>query len=291
MFKNNLQRWLQLAKKESRKGELPLYIPLLAEANPDLMAIAIHRYFNNDQGEQIAAGDINQNFPLMSVIKPFLLLYLLETQGLAPVLAIVDRQPTSDAFNEIPHSKPKNPMINSGAIALCSLLPSYEILQNWLNQRSGANLTLDLEMLNSVRSVPNRRNLAIAEQLNSLGIIAYPRQALAVYEEICCLRGNVQDLAKLGTLLIDPKLEPVRSPHIQIVLDIMTQCGMYGASAAFAHDIGLPSKSSVSGALLSIIPNQAAIACYSPALDAIGNSVAGLFLIRQIKTSKDFAIK
>ena len=58
---------------------------------------------------------------------------------------------------------------------------------------------------------------------------------------------------------------------------------MYGASAGFAKDIGLPSKSSVSGALLSIIPDHSAIACYSPALDAIGNSIAGLFLIRQIK--------
>jgi len=56
-----------------------------------------------------------------------------------------------------------------------------------------------------------------------------------------------------------------------------------GCTTEFAKDIGLPSKSSVSGALLSIIADEAAIACYSPALDAIGNSVGGLFLMRQLK--------
>ncbi len=272
MLQSNLQQCLELARQEANKGKLPSYIPLLAQADPQAIAIAIQ----NINGDQISAGDINLTFPLMSVIKPFLLLYLLENLGKEVVFQLVDRQPTSQIFNAIPETKPKNPMINSGAIALSSLLESCETLQNWLNQRSRANLSLDLEMLASVRSVANRRNLAIAEQLKSLGIILNPSQALAVYEEICCLRGNVQDLAKIGTLLVDT----ARSPHIAIVLEIMTQCGMYAASAEFAKDIGLPSKSSVSGALLSIMADDQAIACYSPALDEIGNSVAGLFLIR-----------
>ncbi len=278
MFQNNLQQWLELARQEANKGQLPSYIPLLSQADPQAIAIAIQQV----NGDQISAGDINLTFPLMSVIKPFLLLYLLENFGEKAVFQLVDRQPTSEPFNAISESKPKNPMINSGAIALSSLLTSCETLQNWLNQRSGANLHLDLEMLASVRSVANRRNLAISEQLKSLGIILNSSQALAVYEEICCLRGNVQDLAKIGTLLVDTK----RSPHIAIVLEIMTQCGMYAASAEFAKDIGLPSKSSVSGALLSIIADDQAIACYSPALDAIGNSVAGLFIICNIKPQK-----
>lgn len=91
--------------------------------------------------------------------------------------------------------------------------------------------------------------------------------------------GNVQDLAKLGTLLVYTQ----RSSNIPIVLEVMTKCGMYESSAEFAQNIGVPSKSSISGALLSIIPDQAAISCYSPTLDATGNSVSGLFLIRQIK--------
>jgi len=275
MLENNLQQWLQLAREEVTKGKLPSYIPLLAKADPEMIAIAIQQV----KGDRIMAGDSTATFPLMSVIKPFLLLYLLENLGRDAVFQVVDYQPSNDPFNAIPDGKPKNPMINSGAIALSSLLRSCDTLQNWLNQRSGANLTLDLAMLDSVRSVAHRRNLAITDQLQYLGIIANPSQAIAVYEEICCLRGNVQDLAQIGTLLVSIE----RSPHIPIVLEIMTQCGMYESSSEFAKDIGLPSKSSVSGALLSIIANNAAIACYSPALDDFGNSVAGVFLIRQVK--------
>ena len=274
MLEDNLQQWLELARQEANKGKLPSYIPLLAEVNPQAIAIAIQQI----KGDLLTAGDTSLTFPLMSVIKPFLLFYLLETQGFEQVFKIVDRKATSEPFNAIPEGKPKNPMINSGAIALSSRLESCEIFQKWLNLNSGADLRLDLEMLDSVRSVANRRNFAIANQLQSLGIIENPHQALAVYEEICCLRSNVADLAKIGTLLVDTQ----RSPNIPIVLEIMTQCGMYEASTAFAKDIGLPSKSSVSGALLSIIPDQVAIACYSPALNAIGNSVAAIFLLRQI---------
>ncbi|WP_434683655.1 glutaminase [Pseudanabaena minima] len=275
MLENNLQQWLELARQEVTKGKLPSYIPLLAKADPEMIAIAIQQV----KGDRIMAGDSTATFPLMSVIKPFLLLYLLENLGRDAVFQMVDYQPSNDPFNAIPEGKPKNPMINSGAIALSSLLRSCDTLQNWLNQRSGANLTLDLAMLDSVRSVAHRRNLAITDQLQYLGIIANPSQALAVYEEICCLRGNVQDLAQIGTLLVGIE----RSPHIPIVLEIMAQCGMYESSSEFAKDIGLPSKSSISGALLAIITNKAAIACYSPALDDFGNSVAGLFLIRQVK--------
>jgi glutaminase len=275
MLKSDLQLWLRLARQEASTGKLPSYIPLLAQINAESIAIAIQSI----NGDLVLAGDIAATFPLMSIIKPFLLLYVLENFGETEVFRIVDASPSGDPYNVIPEDKPKNPMLNCGAIALSSLLTTYENLQDWLNQRSGTNLTLDLAMLNSVRSVANRRNLAIADQLKSLGLISNPNQALAIYEEICCLRGNVQDLAKIGTLLVDTR----HSSYVPIVLEIMTNCGMYEASAEFAKDIGLPSKSSVSGALLSIMPNQAAIACYSPALDAIGNSVAGLFLMRQFR--------
>jgi glutaminase len=226
MFKTRLQEWMRLSQQEAFKGELPRYIPLLAQVDQQKIAIAI-QYLDKDP---LMAGDVNLAFPLMSVIKPFLLLYLLETRGNEVVFNLVDRQASSQPFNTVPDRKPQNPMINSGAIALSSLLASCESLQNWLNQRSGANLAIDLAMLDSVRSVGNRRNLAIADQLKHLGIVAEPSQALAIYEEICCLRGNVQDLMQIGTLLIDTRRSPQISSNITTVLEIMTNCGMYESS-------------------------------------------------------------
>ena len=275
MFVPDLEELLGLARLEIDQGKLPSYIPLLAQVNPQAIAIAIYQpHISAIQ----SAGDVEITFPLMSAIKPFLLLYLLETLGSERVWQLVDRQASLLPFNVIPDGKPPNPMLNCGAIALASLLDSCASLQDWLHQRSGANLSLDLEMLASVRSVSNRRNLAIALRLQELGIISNPSAALAIYEEICCLRCHVEDLARLGSLLTD-----AQDPHISLVLEIMTNCGMYEASAEFATEIGLPTKSSVSGALLAIVPDQVAIACFSPALDAIGNSVAGIFLLKKLK--------
>lgn len=271
----NLEDLLKLARREVSNGKLPSYIPLLSQVNPQSIAIAI----SDLDKKPIIAGDIHLTFPLMSAIKPFLLLYLLEILGNGKVFEIVDRQASLMPFNFIPDGKPPNPMLNCGAIALASLLDSCQSLQDWLNQKSGTNLYIDQQMLSSVRSVANRRNLEITSQLQKLGIISNLKQTLAVYEEICCLTCNVMDLAKIGTLLINAKI-----PNVNTVLEVMTNCGMYETSSTFAQEIGLPSKSSVSGVLLSILPTQLAIACYSPALDEVGNSVAGVFLLKHLKS-------
>ncbi|OIP78095.1 MAG: hypothetical protein AUK48_02450 [Oscillatoriales cyanobacterium CG2_30_44_21] len=269
----NLEELLNLARLETSQGKLPSYIPLLAQVNPQSLAIAIA---DLDQ-ELLTAGDIHLTFPLMSVVKPFLLLYLLEIFGEKRIFERVDHQASLLPFNTIPDRKPPNPMLNCGAIALASLLDSCQSLQDWLNQKSGASLSIDQQMLTSVRSVSSRKNLAIAAQLQKLKIINNPEQALAIYEEICCLSCHVVDLAKIGTLLINNKVS-----NVNIVLEVMTDCGMYETSSDFAQEVGLPSKSSISGALLSILPHQLAIACYSPALDDVGNSVAGIFLLNQL---------
>jgi glutaminase len=269
----DLEKLLAAAKLETAKGKLPSYIPLLANVDPQAIAIAT---ISTDQEMQVA-GEHHLTFPLMSAIKPFLLFYLLEILGGDRLFQLVDRQASPLPFNTIPIGKPPNPMLNCGAIAICSLLDHGQDLQVWLNQRSGANLSIDHGMLDSVRSVAHRRNLEIAAQLQNSGMLHNPDRALATYEEVCCLRGNVKDLAKIGSLLIASQFSTVAT-----VLEIMTDCGMYETSAAFALEIGLPAKSSISGAILAIAPQQMAIACYSPALDSFGHSVAGMYLLKHL---------
>jgi len=148
---------------------------------------------------------------------------------------------------------------------------------------------LDTAMLASVRSLRNEANRAIAEVLLRAGAIEHIEATLDTYNHICCLSGTVADLAQVGLLLAQPGIQP-QPAHQRAVNALMLTCGLYEASGRFAVRIGLPTKSGVSGALLSIVPGQGAIACYSPTLDATGNSIAGLFLLEQLTQTLNLSV-
>ena len=284
---NPLYTWLNEASKQAIQGKLPTYIPLLQNIDSRLLAISISTKNNHF----ISAGDTKITLALMSIIKPFLLLYLLSELGEHLVFKKVSKLPSNYPFNSVEQLQldngfPRNPMINSGALTLASLLPGKDSqtrcnnLQKWLNQIGQCNLFLDELMLQSVRSLPNIHNQKIIKELVKINHINQPEITLDTYNQICCLSGTIMDLSRLGLLLVN-------SSHISennafIVRGIMTTCGLYEDSEKFAKKIGFPSKSGVSGAILSIVPEQGAIACYSPPLDTKGNSVASLFMLEKI---------
>ncbi len=282
-----LSNWLLEANQQTQKGKLPDYIPLLQQTEPSLLAVSIITKNHNI----LTQGDNQIKFSLMSIIKPFLLLYLLSELGEDFVFKKVGSNPSNYPFNSLEQLQldqgfPRNPMINSGALTLASLLPGKNShqrchnLQQWLNKQSHSHLFLDELMLKSVESLPNPRNQAIIDELTQRNHIKYPEITLDTYNKICCLSGTITDLAKLGLLLVNsPNIKP---KNASIVTNIMTSCGLYEASENFAQKIGFPSKSGVSGAILSIVPKQGVIACYSPPLDEQGNSVASLYIIEKI---------
>ncbi len=282
----DLNAWVAQARRLTLQGRLPDYIPQLAQVDSRLLAVhtIAHR--------PLIAGDSVQPFVLMSVIKPFLLLFLLEQIGIERVFQQVGMEPSDQPFHSIAQLKldqgrPRNPMINSGAIALTGLMSKAsgtercEAFRKWLNDRAHTQLVLDQTALASVRSLPNQTNRTIADLLVQNQSLDRIDLALDTYNQLCCLSGTIADLAALGSLLATPheKIFPV---HQQIVAALMLTCGLYEASGTFAVKVGLPMKSGVSGALLAIVPKEGAIACYSPAIDSVGNSVAGLFLVEKL---------
>lgn len=280
--------------QEAKDGQLPSYIPLLAQADPNWFAVRVQ----NRDGQIHSAGNFSLSFPLMSVVKPFVLLFLLEHLGAETVFKRVGMEPSEEPFNSLRQLQadqgwPRNPMINSGAIALASLLPGQDAgsgcegLCQWLNKNANCHLFLDEQMLNSVRSVPNERNQAIASLLNQSGDLD-PETALDKYNHVCCLSGTVADLASLGMLLVQCQSMPPE--HRRTVNALMMTCGLYQASGRFAVRVGLPTKSGVSGAILSVVPLQGAIACYSPALDEAGHSKAGLFLLQKLTQTLNLSV-
>jgi glutaminase len=283
------------AQLQATQGRVVERIPQLAKTHPYWFAV----YICCTTGQTDCLGDTACCFPLMSGIKPFLLLYLLEQQGAEQVWQWVGTDPSDQPFNSLnqliaDQGRPRNPMINSGAITLADKLPGHDASDrcqqfcDWLNQLANCHLQLDETMLASVRSTGREPNLTIAHYLAEAGRVGHVETALDTYEQICCLSGQVADLAGLGLQLAQEGT--VSSAHRQIVNAMMLTCGLYEASGRYAVQIGLPMKSGISGALLAIVPGQGAIACYSPALDRVGNPVAGLALVEMLSRALQLSL-
>lgn len=291
-----LDAWAIQAQTHSQGGQLPDYIPLLAQANSSGLAIQTRSI----EGQIVSAGDVTLSFPLMSVVKPFVLLFLLEQLGKRTVFSRVGIESSHEPYNSLIQLQadkgwPRNPMINSGAIALADLLPGEdassrcETLRQWLNQHSHSHLFLDQAMLNSVRSRSNERNRNLANLLAESGYLDNVETALDSYNYVCCLSGTVADLTRLGIILVQ-NCKNILPENRRIVNALITTCGLYEVSSRFAVQVGVPTKSGVSGAVLAVVPSQGAIACYSPPLDEAGNSKAGLFLLQQLVQALNISV-
>jgi glutaminase len=103
-------------------GAVADYVPDLAAADPDRLAVAL----TTMDGVTYSAGDDEVLFTVQSISKPFAYALALEDRGLAAVLEVVGTEPSGDAFNEISlepgTARPRNPMINIGAITTHSLV-------------------------------------------------------------------------------------------------------------------------------------------------------------------------
>jgi glutaminase len=292
----DLSAWVQLAKIQAKQGRVADRIPQLALANPSWFAVHICC----KSVKTITFGDTSYVFPLMSVIKIFSLLYLLEHFGAETVFEWVGVEPSDAPFNSLEQliadrGHPRNPMINSGAITLADKLPGKDasvrtlLFCQWLNQVAGCQLHLDEIMLASVRLTRSKANEAIANYLAETSHLENREMALDTYEQICCISGRVEDLALLGKLLACEN-GCLSAKNRRIVNAIMLTCGLYKASAQFAVRIGLPMKSGIGGGLVAIIPGKGAIACYSPGLDNIGNPVAGLAFVEALSQKLELSI-
>ncbi len=300
--------WVKQFRPYAKKGQCASYIPALAEKDPNQLAISIIGTNN----EEMKAGETTELFTLQSVSKVVTFILACMERGLPYVLERVDVEPTGDTFNSIIRleshqpGKPFNPMINAGAITVSSMLDGNspqekvsKILQ-FLERIVGKELKVNEEVYQSEWQTANR-NRSLAYYLMDSGFLVCPvEEALEVYLKQCAIEVNVSDLAMIGLVIANDGYHPILKTQLfpkqvaKLAKALMVTCGMYNASGKFAAFIGLPAKSGVSGAILAAVPSHAGldspfpagcgIGIYGPAIDDIGNSVAGVNLLKHITT-------
>ena len=283
----------------NQMGKLADYIPELARANPDQVALAM----STVDGQIYAVGDDEVEFTIQSMSKPFTYAYVLQQLGLDEVLDKVGVEPSGEAFNEISlgHDKrPKNPMINSGAITTHSLIPlkdnleSAEIIRCFMSELAGRELFFD-EAVYASEIKTAYRNLSIGYMLRTVGILETdPVDIVNGYIRQCSILVTVKDLVKMGSVLANGGIDATTGKRllnrdvVRQVLSVMMSCGMYDAAGDWLTTVGIPAKSGVAGGILGVLPGQVSIAAFSPKLDEHGNSVRGIDMMERL--SRDMGL-
>ena len=273
-------------------GALADYIPELAAANPERLGAA----FAMVDGAVYGVGDVDTEFTIQSISKPFAYALALADRGFDAVLAKVGVEPSGEAFNELSleggTGRPLNPMINAGAITAHSLVgpegidatARLERVVDGLSAFAGRRLMFDDAVCASELEHAHR-NLAIAHMLRSYNVITEdPAAVVEGYTRQCSLLVTTLDLAVMAATLANHGVNPVSGervvpePVVRQVLSVMFSCGMYDAAGDWATQVGIPAKSGVAGGLIGALPGQIGIATFSPRLDVHGNSVRGVGL-------------
>lgn len=270
------------------------YIPQLAAADPDRLAFAVA----GPRGRVRAVGDVEHEFTIQSISKPFVLALALAERGRAAVLEKVGAEPSGEPFNAISlergTGRPANPMVNAGAIATTALVLGEGVddrmtrIVDVLSAFAGRPLWVD-EQVYASESATGDRNRALAHLLRSHGVIeGSVETAVETYFRQCSLLVTVRDLAVMAGTLAFGGVNPVTGRRVvdetvaRDVLSIMASCGMYDYSGEWLLRVGLPAKSGVSGGLLAVAPSQFGVAAFSPRLDEHGNSVRGIAAVETL---------
>ena len=233
-----IERAMNLAREEIPKGAVATYIPELGKMDPHQLGICLYPI----KGDKICLGDYNTRFTMQSVSKVIMLIVALEVCGLKPVFKKVGMEPSGEAFDslvelDVSDSKPYNPLINSGALAVCGLLLPEVSFQDMLrytrNICSDAGIELNEDVFDSEMKTCSR-NRSIAYLLESKGIITTDvEDTLRFYTKMCSMNVTAESLANLGKKLANDGVcnmdgkRFMSSRTARIAKTLMLTCGMY----------------------------------------------------------------
>ncbi|MFD7365418.1 glutaminase A [Nocardiopsis alba] len=275
------------------------YIPELASADPDRVAVAVCTV----NGTVYASGDADDLFSIQSMSKPFAYALAIEDRGIDDILDRVGVEPSGEAFNELsldPETgRPRNPMINAGAIAVHALVddreaPAIDRLLGLFSDLAQRPVEID-EALAASELATGDRNLGLAYLLHASGRLARdPASSVEGYVRQCSASVTVRDLALMAATLANGGVQPNTDKKLfsrrttRHLLSVMASCGMYDAAGDWLTSVGIPAKSGVAGGIIGVLPGQVGVAVFSPRLDRHGNSARGVVMME--KLSEDLGL-
>ncbi|NQY42418.1 MAG: glutaminase A [Legionellales bacterium] len=296
----SIQENLDLAIEKSfgnSNGDVAQYIPELSSQDPEQTAGIIRTVDNKIYS---SGNSLHENFTLQSASKLVVLMGLLEEFGPEKVYQWVMVEPSGHDFNSVARLDqfgpyPSNPMLNAGAISLCSRIPGNDEakmrwLDNWIEKLFNEKAHLNTKVFASERRTGDR-NRALAYLLKSNNIINGDIEGiLEVYFTLCSFEMTPYQSVYLPYLLANGGKEPngeqvISESTVKQTISIMATCGLYNESGSHLVNTGMPSKSSVSGYIFAVVPGIAGIVTFSPRVNEKGTSIRGSIILEELSNT------
>ena len=289
--------------EENRGGAVADYIPQLARVEADQFGAAVCTV----DGQRLALGHADVAFCVQSCCKPINYCLALEEHGARHVHEMVGCEPSGVSFNELSlngHGRPHNPMINAGAIVSSSMIRQDEsaadrfdyVMDCYQRLAGGRKPGFSNPTYLSERRTADR-NFALGHMIRENG--GFPEEAdlvetLEFYFQCCSIEMTAESMSILAATLANGGVCPTTGERVlqpdtvQMCLSLMSTCGMYDYSGAWAFAVGLPAKSGVAGGVFVVVPNVLGLCVWSPRLDEHGNSVRGVEYCRELVRNYNF---
>ena len=299
-----LNEIVEQCRPQAAQGVVASYIPELAKADPKDLGICLVT-----KGECFCAGEWERRFSMQSVVKPLILLQALCDSGKERVRSLVGVEATGKPFDAFNYSDQAltgahiNPMVNTGAIALCTLIQGQtyeEKFQRLLSLARKLSGNPGMELMESVylsEKATGNKNRALAYMLKAYGMIQAPAEELIdCYFKACSIGASCADLARIGSVFADHGVDTATGERLfdgelaRYVNATLATCGMYDGSGEFALNVGIPAKSGVGGGIMGVVPGRMGIGVYAPALDKKGNSAAGVKVMEMLSEKLQLSV-
>jgi glutaminase len=277
-------------------GFVASYIPALAKVDPNKLGIAV----TLADGRTYGAGDANEAFSIQSISKVFMLALALGRVK-AALWNRVGREPSGSPFNSIVQleaekGKPRNPLINAGALVVTDAVigdrdadAALDDLLDFLAAQCGDDCVTIDETVAISESKAGELNRSLAHFVAAFGNLTNPvEEVLSAYFRQCAIAMTCRQLSRAALHLAFDGTDPVTGKEVIIpsrsrrINSLMLTCGHYDNSGDFAFRIGLPGKSGVGGGILAIAPGHGSICVWSPGLNEAGTSLAGAIALEKL---------
>lgn len=284
------------------EGMVTQYIPALAAIDPDKFGV----HLTTIRGDHFGTGDDHEKFSIQSISKVLALTLAFQQKG-DELWTRVGVEPSGNPFNslwqlEYEKGKPRNPLINSGAIVICDMLCSlYDdpkgALLDFVRKVSGRkDIQSNAQVALSEKGL-GFRNAALINLMKSCGNIQHDIEpVLDLYYFLCAIEMSCEELAASFLLfanhgkLISTGEEIITSSKSKRISAIMQTCGFYDEAGEFTFKVGLPGKSGIGGGIVAVHPGEYAVAIWSPKLNRKGNSVKGMHFLEKFTTRTGLSI-